>query len=187
MIGALVAGQVGSGGASLSSYESIATASGTGSSGTITFSSIPSTFKHLQLRWITRGTSTSYTASDLYLYMNGDTGISYTYHYLYGSGSTAGASGAANQTLTYLGETTYGLATSGIMGVGICDILDYASTTKYKTHRTFSGDDRNGAGYVYLVSGLWMNTAAINKLEVKTVAGNFSTDTQVALYGIKEA
>ena len=33
-----------------SSYESIASATGTGSSGTITFSSIPSTYQSLQLR-----------------------------------------------------------------------------------------------------------------------------------------
>jgi len=32
------------------SYESIASATGTGSSNTITLSSIPSTYKHLQLR-----------------------------------------------------------------------------------------------------------------------------------------
>lgn len=186
MIGALVAGITGAGGASLSSYESIATATGTGSSGTITFSSIPSTFKHLQLRIMARGTAAA-TRGDLYLYMNTDTGTNYTYHYLYGSGSTAGAGGAGTQGLTYLGSIPYGSASASIMGTAIVDILDYASTTKYKTQRTFNGEDQNGSGYVYLVSGLWMNTAAITTLEIKVLSGNLSSNTTVALYGIKEA
>lgn len=186
MIGALVAGITGAGGASLSSYESIATASGTGSSGTITFSSIPSTFKHLQLRIMARSTGAG-TRGDLYLYMNTDTGTNYTYHYLYGSGSTAGAGGAGTQGLTYLGSIPYTSGLTSTMGVATVDILDYGSTTKYKTQRTFNGEDQNGSGYVYMVSGLWMNTAAITTLEVKVLSGSFSTDSRFALYGIKEA
>lgn len=186
MIGALVAGITGSGGASLSSYESIATATGTGSSGTISFTSIPSTFKHLQIRLMARSDGAA-TASDHLIQLNADTGSNYAYHALYGSGSTVGAFGAASTTSGYLGEIPYASATASIMGVTIIDILDYGSTTKNKTIRIFNGDDRNGAGYVYINSSLWLNTNAVSSVQVKTNSGNFTTASTFALYGIKEA
>lgn len=186
MIGALVAGQVGSGGAVLSSYESIATATGTGSSGTISFTSIPSSFKHLQIRLMARSDGAA-TASDHLIQLNTDTGSNYAYHALYGSGSSTGAFGAASTTSGYLGEIPYASATASIMGVTLIDILDYGSTSKYKTIRIFNGDDRNGAGYVYINSSLWMSTSAVNSVQIKTNSGNFTTASTFALYGIKEA
>jgi len=190
MIGALVAGQVGSGGASLSSYESIATASGTGSSGIITFSVIPSTFKHLQIRGINRSTTAGVSFSQLNFTCNGDTGNNYAQHYLKGDGSAVSASGYATGgyggILLYNCMARAGMA-SGIMGTFVIDILDYGSTSKYKTVRVLCGGDTNGAGEIGINSGLWLSTSAISSLSVIATAGNFTTDTSIALYGIKEA
>ena len=47
-----------------SSFESIATVSGTGSSGTITFSSIPATYKHLQIRYIGKTNDVKFRFND---------------------------------------------------------------------------------------------------------------------------
>jgi len=58
-------------------YESIATAIGTGSSGTITFGSIPSTYKHLQIRSIQRVASGN---AYIKVQFNNDTNSNYTYH-----------------------------------------------------------------------------------------------------------
>lgn len=186
MIGALVAGITGSGGASLSSYESIATATGTGSSGTITFSSIPSGFKHLQLRIMAR-TSASVANADLYVNFNSDTGSNYAYHALSGSGSTVSAFGAASQTITYMGVITGGTATANVMGVAIIDVLDFNSSTKNKTLRSFNGFDGNGTGQSNVNSSLWMNTNAVTSLTITTNTGSFTTASTFALYGIKEA
>ncbi len=187
MIGALVAGQVGSGGASLSSYESIATATGTGSSGTITFSGIPSTFKHLQIRGNVRTTDVGATTTNIYVYANGATGSVYTYHYLIGSGSAASAAGAASTTFMFAGNATGAASSANTMGVFLFDILDYGSTTKNKTFRYFTGHDQNGSGEVWLASGLYQSTNAISSIEIKTSSGSFTTATTFALYGIKEA
>lgn len=187
MIGALVAGVTGSGGASLSSYESIATANGTGSSGTITFSSIPSTFKHLQIRGIMRTDEAGATETNCYITVNGVTGTSYAYHILRGNGSTVIASGGASTGFTFPGNATGAAATASVMGVLIVDILDYGSTTKNKTLRYFTGFDRNGAGEVYVSSGLYNSTNAISSIEIKTSSNNWTTSTTFALYGIKEA
>ena len=78
------------------SYESIASATGTGSSGTITFSSIPGTYQHLQIRINSRNDSTDGATTTMRF--NGDTGSNYARHYLYGDGATVSASGNATTT-----------------------------------------------------------------------------------------
>lgn len=187
MIGALVAGITGSGGATLSSYESIATASGTGSSGTITFSSIPSTFKHLQIRGLVRGDNSAVTIGNLQTTLNSDSGSNYARHYLSGDGSTTAAGGSASATFgLHYGGLTGANAGSNTMGTVIIDILDYGSTSKNKTIRSFSGADNNGTGTVAINSMLWMSTNAVTSVSL-TVSGNFTTATTFALYGIKEA
>jgi hypothetical protein len=158
------------------SYESIATANGTGSSGVITFSSIPSTFTHLQVRFYVLPSAINQYST---LRFNGDTTTAnYRYHYMFGSGSSTGAGTAQN---AYSG--TYDSTTAP--GVGILDILDYKDTNKYKTTREISGMDSNGAGTVYTISNLWMNTAAITSITFTLPGANFATATQFALYGIK--
>ena len=162
-------------------FESIATATGTGSSNTITFSSIPSGFQHLQVRCITSSTVSGNFFVDLNMRFNSDTGSNYNQHWLYGDGSTLTADG---QAATYcligsLGDVNTRAAT-------IVDIHDYASTTKNKTVRSFNGVDRNGSGYVGLRSSLWRNTTAITSITIYS-GDNFSTNNTFALYGIKGA
>jgi hypothetical protein len=163
-----------------SSYESIATATGTGAASTLTFSSIPGTFKSLQIRCIAGDTA----GSLITLRFNSDTGSNYAYHWMRGNGTTATASGAATQTqISFAG---YAWGTSPTMGVSIIDIIDYASTTKAKTSKSFWGNDDNSTGTVYLSSGLWTSTAAITSISlINNGANNFSTATSFALYGIK--
>jgi hypothetical protein len=167
------------------SYESIATISGTGSSGSITFSSIPSTYKHLQLRVF--GTYTS-TELKIDLRMNGDTASNYNSHWVQGSGASATSTGAYSDTsMAGVGWVVGDSTSSNIGGVAIIDIIDYASTTKYKTVRSFNGQDTNGAGIVRLSSGSWMSTSAVSSLTLLISSGSFKTNAKFALYGIKGA
>jgi hypothetical protein len=170
------------------SYESIASATGTGSSGVITFSSIPSTYQHLQIRAIMKGDDNNVGTIAFVLTLNNDTGSNYAYHELRGDGSSATAAGSSSQTgLTFTGCIARTHATQNDMvGAVIIDIQDYISSTKNKTVRTFGGADLNSAnGRIRLASGLWMNTAAITTLTFTTATGNFTSATQFALYGIK--
>jgi len=169
----------------LNSYESIATGTGTGSSGTITFTSIPQTYTHLQIRWIGRGSSADNNI-DMYCYLNGNTTQSnYTKHALRGNGATATASGSAASAAPIMGNPTAANLNADMMGVGIIDILDYTNTNKYKTQRAITGEEENGAGNVWLFSSLFMNSAAITSLSLVTQTGNWTTDSSFALYGIK--
>jgi hypothetical protein len=156
-------------------FESIATANGTGSSNTITFSSIPSTYTHLQIRVF------SFTSSgdNVAVRFNNDTGFNYAYHQLVGDGAATSAAGVANTTLmlgSYSSPSQY--------GVGIIDILDYTNTNKNTTIRALQGSDANGSGFIIFRSGLWINTNAVNRIDL-SANNNFTTASQFALYGIR--
>ena len=166
-----------------SSYESIATSNPT--SGTnITFSSIPSTYKHLQIRFAVKPASGNPSLNITY---NGDTGSNYTVHTLRGNGSAASAAGATSRTNFPL-SWYYGMV-STVQNVAIMDIIDYASTSKYKTARAFYGQDDNSGSIssnLELNSGLWLSTSAIDSITVTVTGGvAFSTGSSIALYGIK--
>ena len=190
----LILGILDSGGvaAATGSFESIASATGTGSSGVITFSSIPSTYKHLQIRGIAKDT---YSAGAFELptrvRFNSDTGNNYTQHNLQGTGTAATAQGEAtgvNAFFKFRGSNLSSDATYANMNdVSILDIIEYADTSKYKTARGFCGSDRNGAGNIFLISGLWLSTSAISTITLTADGTNWTTSTTFALYGIKGA
>jgi hypothetical protein len=169
-----------------SSFESIVSAAGTGSSGTITFSSIPSTYKSLQIRGIARTTPLS-NLVNFNIRFNGDTATNYTRHALIGDGAIVEALSQTAQNSIFVYEAGRGAnAAANIVGVSIIDIHDYSSTTKYKTVRIIGGSDANDtSGDVALASGLWLSTAAIDSISIVTTSGSWTTQTQFALYGIK--
>jgi hypothetical protein len=173
--------------ASTNSYESIATAVGTGSSGTISFTAIPSTYTHLQLRSIARGTQSGAFTNMTLRVGNGsiDSGSNYTYHRLFGNGSAVTADGAASQTSGLFGITGTG-AGSNTYYTSVIDFIDYKNTNKFKTLKSLDGYDNNGDGFVFLQSFLWRSTSAITNIELTLGGGqNITTASQFALYGIK--
>jgi len=166
---------------------------GTGSSATITFSNIPQTYQHLQLRWISKNTGTVEGIQTISVQFNSDTAGNYITHYLRGNGSTASATSSStsetNISLLAAG-TTNSTSLSNTMGAGILDIHDYKSTTKNKTIRSFYGNDANIASTDFratLASGLWINTSAITSITLTSSANNFTTSSSFALYGFKGA
>ena len=182
-----ILGSLSSAAGAATSYESIATVTvGSGGAADITFSSIPATYSHLQIRGIGR-TTTSNTDDNLYMQFNGDTATNYAAHYLYGNGSSVTAAAAASQANEVACRITGASSTSGIFGTAVVDILDYANTNKYKTTRVLTGHDQNGSGFVFFVSGLWQSTSAINSIKLYVSPNNIAQYSQFALYGIKGA
>lgn len=179
--------------ASTNSYESIATTTvGAGGTATITFSSIPSTYKHLQLRIISRSDLATSDTDSLALRFNSDTGSNYAYHFLTGNGATATASAAASQSAAILGGEPSNSHTSSVFGAFVVDILDYANTSKTKVIRSLGGYDANGVGTdkgeIRLSSSLWNSTSAITDISLKSGGSfnrGFTQYSSFALYGIK--
>jgi hypothetical protein len=173
------------------SYESIATVTvGSGGSATISFTSIPSTYTHLQIRSIGRTTRASNSTGTATIRFNSDTASNYAYHELLGTGSSAVYDAQTSQTLISTGRMAASTAGSNIFGVQVIDILDYTSTNKNKTVRYLGGADTNGGGEIYLGSGLWFKSPeAINRIDITAQSGtaDFVQYTQFALYGIKGA
>jgi hypothetical protein len=175
-----------SGNLATNSYESIATVTPYTTTSTVVFSSIPATYRHLQIRFIGR-TDRANQEDNIQLRFNSDSAGNYAAHVLYGDGATASSfSDGSSITFNTRSVVAAASATSGVFGAGIIDILDYANTNKYKTVRSLNGYDNNGAGQVRLSSGLWMNTAAINTITIVPANGpNFTANSHWALYGIK--
>ena len=165
-------------------FESIATANGDNAS-YLSFSNIPQNYRHLQLRVTARDNVAALTQDPLYLKINNDTGNNYTYHSLLGDGSSASATNTVGGGLIVVGKCPGGSSTANMFGVAIIDILDYTNTNKYKTVRSISGNDQNGSGQVGLFSGVWLNTAAITRLDFGVANYYDSFYTQWALYGIR--
>lgn len=172
------------------SFESIATVTGTGSSNTITFSSIPGTYQHLQIRAVMKSNGTSTDPTNVNITFNGSTAFDYASHRVlgYGTGISAdGLSATNNIRLTRLSLNS-DASQANMVGVAIIDIHDYASTTKAKTVRSFYGNDVNAANSLMgatLHSGLWTLTNAITSITFTLAANNFTNQTQFALYGVK--
>jgi hypothetical protein len=170
------------------SYESIATVTvGSGGSASIAFTSIPSTYKHLQIRALSR-TNRADTNDFLTLRFNSDSGSNYAYHSLYGNGSTANANDTGTSTGTPWSAVTAGnSAGASMFGAQIWDVLDYQNTNKYKTVRALTGTDQNGTtGRIYFMSNLWQSTSAVNAITITSTYGTALQEySKFALYGIK--
>ena len=179
-----------SGHLSTNSYASIGTVTvGSGGASSITFSSIPSTYTHLQLRGIFQNNRATYGTSTYLLRANSDSGSSYYNHNLSGNGASASAGGYSDTAVNP--QDVSGTGVSGVFGASIIDILDYANTNKTTTFRILNGIDVNGTsggtpGIISLNSALWNNTAAITTLTFTPAHGSqWNQYTQVALYGVK--
>jgi len=169
-------------------FESIATTTvGSGGAADVTFTSIPATFTHLQIRGIAKDDNTG-SLDNLQMQFNGDTAANYKSHFLYGTGSVVGVGVAASNSLMLAARVTGGNASYvNIFGVFVIDILDYANTNKYKVHRSLSGHDENGLGEVFFESGLWRNTNAITSIKLYPQDFNWKQYSSFALYGIRSA
>jgi hypothetical protein len=176
-----------------SSFESIATVTvGSGGTASVTFSSIPATYTHLQIRFICVATTGT---QDLKMNFNSDTGSNYSYHTVYGGGATANTTAGASTSRIVCGTNAGGNGSFAIsMSAGIIDILDYANTNKFKTTRVLNGFDTNNATTssnnetIALGSGNWRSTSAITNI-VLAIDGvdNLRQYSQFALYGIRGA
>lgn len=163
-------------------YDSLASITLSSSTQSITFAGIPSGYKDLQIRAIAKSTSSQ---DSIDLTFNADTGNNYSYHSMYGNGSSTGAEGIASRANIPTSLPAVSSANTNIFSAGIIDLVNYASTSKNKTVRTLAGFDTNGAGTVYLSSGAWLSTAAISSVTLTCRSYNFAASSSFMLYGVK--
>ena len=118
------------------------------------------------------------------LRLNGDSGSNYSYHSLYGNGTSALAEGLASQSSIGVGQIA-GDNSANVFGASVIDILDYSVTSKNTTVRSLGGSDRNGAGSMRMQSGCWLNTSAVTTITLVLNTGDWGEYSTAALYGIR--
>jgi hypothetical protein len=175
-----------------SAFQSIATLDASGTS-SVTFSSIPQGYKHLQIRYIAR--STLGTADTYYsqLRFNGATS-GYTHAMMSGNGQTP-SGGFNSQTSAgsiVVGYTIPTAGDGGTYGTGIIDIYNYSNGAMFTTTKATSGYNTNGVqsdtyvkgGMVMFSGSAWQSTSAVTSIQCYGV-DTYSSGSTFALYGIK--
>jgi len=165
-------------------YEAIGSVTvGSGGASSIEFTSIPSTFAHLQIRGGTKDTAGPNYYSCAVQFNSDTTSANYATHILQGNGSSASANGYTATGGIY--SPVNPGSSSTYFGAAVLDILDYASTSKNTTVRSLDGHDQNGSGVVRIVSGVWLSSSAVTS--IKILAGNtaFAQHSTLALFGVK--
>lgn len=162
-------------------FEPIATTTLGSAAASITFSSIPATYTDLQLVFTWLGSGGESYSPDITF--NNDTGSNYSITWVNGNGGSAGSSRESNFTRI---ESQNTRATTSIPSLYIANIFSYAGSTN-KTTLLQGINDRNGAGVVEYVVGLWRNTSAITRIDLTANVSNFAAGTVATLYGITKA
>lgn len=176
-------------GGETNSYELISTSLPNGTVGSVVFSSVPQTYKHLQIRYAVRNNEAFDAVRGFFLHLapgatDSAAGNIYRSHMLLGNGSSVASSvAAADFRIVQEMVPTTG-STSNSFGVGIIDILDYASTSKNKTIRWSAGVNTSSSSKVALISGARYLTDAVSTLDMYS-NGNFVNGSRISLYGIR--
>jgi hypothetical protein len=168
-------------------YDSLATITvPSGGVSSITFTGIPSTYKHLQLRTLARTNRSGANQDPLKFIFNSDTASNYSNHFLYGDGSSASAFADTPISFVAAYMASAATASSNVFGTCVIDLLDYSNTNKFKTLRSLGGIDNNGNGAISLTSGFWRSTSAITSIAISPQVGtSFDQYSSFALYGCK--
>lgn len=166
-------------------YDALATVTvDTSAPSSVTFSGIPTGYRHLELRYLVRDTGSA-SMRNLFYRINGDTSNVYSWHDIEGVGSGVYSYAASTTNKAWASYYPTASQTSNAFGAGVMTILDYANTAKYKTIRTLGGVDTNGDGDTSLSSGLYQSTSAVSSITFIAEQTAFAQFSQFALYGVK--
>lgn len=150
----------------------------------VTLSSIPQTFKHLQIRVLARSTTGN---QDFYMGFNGASGTMHRAHYVYGipgSGTSSGTEGGNGRSR--IGFMQISSDTLERFSPNIIDILDYSNTAKNTTSRVLNARVSSQFNVVGLWSQLFLSTNAITSVTFSnTSPGQFAAGSRFSIFGIK--
>ena len=151
---------------------------GAGGAASIDFTSIPSTYTDLCLKYSLRNTTSEIWVN---VKLNNAT-TNFSLRWLQGNGASAGSSNFANNV--YMGFTTLSTDTTSTFSNGELYFPNYAGST----NKSFSSDmvtENNGTtAYAQMNANLWSNTAVINQITLVANTGNLAQYSTAYLYGI---
>ncbi len=162
----------------------------TGDTATVTFSSIPATYRHLMLRMSVKSTQNTAAGYDW---------IGLTYNA--SSGGTAYSTNTMSgyTTSTPAGDIEVGQAKTKLWAAAdlddaaelftpiAVDILDYASGDKNQTTMGWGGTIDASIGLNAFGGGVYDSVTAISQITLDPGAGDFVSGSEFTLYGLKDA
>ena len=155
---------------------------GSGGAGTISFTSIPSTYTDLCLKYSVRSNNSN-TLDYVYINFNSN-GYNASMRYIQGSGS---AVNSGNEATGYLGTIDGNTATASTFSSNEVYIPNYTGSTN-KSFSVDSVQETNAsAAYMQLLAGLWSNSSAITSITMKPDVNSFLQYSTATLYGIKNS
>jgi hypothetical protein len=165
-------------------YDSIASFTG-GGNATISFTSIPQTYKHLELRVYGRTNASGTGAIDGYMNFNSVTS-NYNWHEIVGTNNTVkNASAGVNASQIHFMRNCLPRASESGYGFAVATIMDYTSAN-FKSVNIRSGWAKNTFGVVSVTTGSSTITGAITRMDLTIEGGGtWTSDTVLQLYGIK--
>ena len=153
-------------------YTPLATVTLGSTASSVTFSSIPATYRDLIVVW--DGTISSPSSTTISFRFNGDTGANYSSVYMFGSGaSTASGTNLPNGMAFQQGA-------GGVINA-IATVMDYSATDK---HKTWLSRSNSTADLVMAWAGRWANTAAITSVALIPSSSTFASGNTFSLYGV---
>ena len=158
----------------------------TSSAASVTFSSIPSTYTDLVVRFSTRTDEAGQTRSSVILKLNGTT-ANYSYTRLIGNGSAASSSRVSSGLEFDVGDTSGAAGTSNTFGSGEIYIPSYTVSQNKPLASYLAQENNTTSAFIRTYANLWSNTASITTLEISTPGGNFVSGSSFYLYGIKNS
>lgn len=155
-------------------YTALATVTLASSAASVTFSSIPATYRDLVLVGSVKHTTSNggYIAYRL----NGDTGTNYTMVYMLGNGSSAASAAVSSDAFGRFGNG----GTSDFQTT-VFNLFDYSATDK---HKTALSRTNIVSLYTLAYATRWANTSAVTSIQLFPDSGNFATGTTFNLYGV---
>jgi len=159
---------------------------GSGGTGSITFSSIPSTYTDLSLR-ISARMSTNVGANwyDLGLTFNGSSS-GYSGRWVLGNGSTA-SSGTDGTSAYIIIRPPSNTATASTFGIADVYIPNYAGSNNKSVSVDNVSETNATSAIAIMTASLWSNTAAITSITLTPATGTIVEYSTAYLYGIKNS
>ena len=170
--------------------EAIATTYLEADAASVTFSGIPATYEHLEIRLLAR-TNRTYYIDPINIAINTDSSSSnFTVAVMQANGTSKSAySSPTSLFMTYVvgNFITGGVIEGEDYGPMTMTFFDYANTSKNTTLQYMSGTP-NTTQHIYLGAVTWDNTAAVNSIAFTPNNGTaFMRGTEFTLYGIKSS
>jgi hypothetical protein len=146
--------------------------------GTVTFSSIPATYRDLILV-MNHKVNTSATSDNWFMRFNSDTGANYSFVRMYGNGSSAFSGSGTSRT--YIDNF---LDPTGSFTNNVFQIMDYSATDK---HKTVLARENLASEQVIAKAHRWASTSAITSISLTGPDSGtdlFSVGSTFSLYGV---